>query len=276
MADQDYFEKDWKDAELYWSVIKYTRAWWATDGARFDVMGTEKKLNVHLIRSIATEYNVVRSLPGSYKASNGKDKIEFTEESDQVASKIVSVLDDSLVNWRGDLSAKAEICIEICKALRVKLPGPYNVAPFYNNALSATSKFVWFLQPKEWTMYDSYACSGLFGKKLPTNEKTFQDFYCTLQKLNFTDHETQVQAAIDKTFLRGLPASRVLDTLLMGRAQGDPKDAGESMVRRMTYMRGFLGNLPFTVSDQLRTSATQIHDAVYEENMLRIDTGVKP
>jgi hypothetical protein len=285
MADQDYFEKDWKDAELYWSLIKYTRAWWATDGARLDVLRAYQGLNTHLIRSITDEYNVVRSLPGGYDIldensgdeSKIKEKVKFTEEHDPVAEKIRAVIAEHLVKWGGDLNTKAEICITICNQLReIDVAPPNGVFPFRNNALSATSKLVWFLRPAKWTMYDRFACTGLFGKDKTTNEENFRAFYSELQRLNFLEYEEKLELSCKDTIFEGVPASRILDTLLMERAPEKAEISGAAYGRRMMYMRGSLNTLPASVSADLKAAATQIHDAVYKENMLRIDTGVKP
>jgi hypothetical protein len=284
MPDKDYFDRDWQEAELYWSLIKYTRAWWATDGARLNVVRGYQGLNTHLIRSIADEYNVVRSLPGGYdisdenhEQSQKKKRVKFTEQNDPVAVQIRTVLDAHLKEWRGDLNDKAKICITICNALR-KINVSESEKEVYalrNNALSAVSKLVWFLRPAEWTMYDRFACAGLFGEIKTTNETTFEKFYGALQNVNFLGYEKTLNQHLEKTIFKGIPASRVLDTLLMERASEKTKNSGTTDDRRMMYMRGFLESLPESVSMTLRTSATAIHDAVYEKKMLRIGEGAQ-
>lgn len=284
MVGQDHFQKDWHEAELYWSLIKYTRAWWASDGARLEVVREYQGLNTHLIRSITDEYNVVRSLPGGYDISYGdnekqgrKERVRFSEENDPVAEKIHTVIAEHLIKWNGDLNAKAEICITICNQLReIDVAPPNEVFPFRNNALSATSKLVWFLRPTKWTMYDRFACAGLFGEDQTTNEKTFRAFYSELQRLKFLDYEAKLEQSFKGTVFEGVPASRILDTLLMERAPEKTKISGAAYDRRMLYMRGFLNTLPTHFSTALKAAATKIHGEVYKKHMLRIAPELQP
>ena len=195
----------WRSRPLYWSTIAYTRAWWATDGvllARIQNHG----MTPEILRSIGTEYNVNRSFKREDKQRRAQDT---------TAIDVCKILRDECLFWPADLPGRAAVCCRIVKRMRL-------LSSVDDDLVSAATKFMWFLRPKGWTMFDRFAAAGMRvpgqsgGEKLSGPDR-MACFYQRLHTTGFSALVVDMQKVLGKSSLSNLPPERILDALFMAR-----------------------------------------------------------
>jgi len=189
---------EWRERPLYWSTIGYLRTWWATDGAWVSLIEREGGMTPELLSAIAKEYFVHRNIVGGVqeRASN--------------ITNICRMLNCKSRNWpSSSLIERAELCDQLTTKMHEK---EYT----RSREFSGLSKFMWFIKPYDWTMYDKFATYGLniAGSE---NADKFKCFYKKLHHADFSHLVENMQREIENTEFKGLPATRIVDTLLMAR-----------------------------------------------------------
>ena len=244
MRNSDLSHSAWGDAELYWATLGYLRAWWATDGARLDVVRSTGSMTVPVLRSIALEYNVTRLILGAEKSEVVREDGDGLGD-DPSAARLCAILNAARASWPGTLPERAKACLHIVDEAKRQGVAKKDLA-------SATTKFMWFLQPSDWTVFDRFAKDGL-GFKAPAKARDqMLAFYATLEARGFVTLAREMQQQIDGSAFRGLPATRILDTLLMARGGRGDDDASIAM------LRGFLAVLPETIREAAKTLAATL------------------
>ena len=235
---------DWLKRPLYWATVAYLRTWWASDGIRVKLIQKEGSLTIETLRSIGVEYNVNRLIPGKKKSevlSNAHPGIS----EDKSAWVLCKFLNGACATWPNDLSGRATACLGIVDKARDQKVSTKDL-------VSATTKFMWFLNPDEWTVFDNFASTGLGINYRLTARDRMQAFYLKLERLGFVPLVKQMQTEINTTTLRGLPATRILDTLLMARGG---RGADEMAIRGS---QAFMNLLPAETQRPLIEVATSM------------------
>lgn len=228
----------WRERPLYWSTIGYVRAWWATDGVRLAIIG-EHGMQPDMLRSLGAEYNVNRSI-------TRPDKTKGAEDAN--AKAVCAILHAARSRWPADLLGRAEVCEDIAAQMR-----PFT-GETEKNLVSAATKFMWFLEPDGWTVFDRFAAGGMrVGGHLSRVEQ-LHTFYARLNDTKFDALVADMQAAMKCSLLPDLPSARILDTLLMARG-GRGGDAGS-----MERLDAFLALLPATTRNPLEALAQDLQD----------------
>jgi hypothetical protein len=148
------------------------------------------RLSASSAKRIADEYRVTRTLPANTYGliANEINKLALSFES-------------------SNLTVRAGLCLKTAKKLHHK-----------NIPKSATSKLVWFIAPRGWTMYDKFAAKGV-GIKNTIDPSSFICFYAALDAAGFTMVLEEVRNVLNHNGLADLLAERIVDWLLMGRGR---------------------------------------------------------
>lgn len=244
MRNSDLSRGAWDDAQLYWATLGYLRWWWATDGARLDVVRSVGGMTVSMLRSIALEYNVSRLILGAKKSEVVPEQDEELND-DPSATRLCAILNAARADWPANMPERARACLDIVDEAKRQGVAKKDLA-------SATTKLMWFLEPSDWTVFDRFAKDGLDFKTPVKRRDQMLAFYETLEARGFVALAREMQQQIDETPFRGLPAARILDTLLMARG-GRGNDCAS-----IAMHRGFLAVLPETTRDAATTLATTL------------------
>ncbi|MDD2875821.1 MAG: hypothetical protein PHT60_01175 [Acidiphilium sp.] len=88
--------------------------------------------------------------------------------------------------------------------------------------MSATTKFMWFLKPDNWTVFDRFAANGL-GIPQANPQARMPNFYKAIISAGIPLIWTEMQDFIQNSDLPSIPAPRIFDQFLMerGRAPND-------------------------------------------------------
>jgi len=244
LRDRDLSLCRWDEAQLYWATLGYLRWWWATDGARLEVVRSAGKISVPMLRSIALEYNVTRLILGAKKSEVVREAGDGLGD-DPSAACLCTILNAARASWPGTLPERAKACLDIVDKAKRQGVAKKDLA-------SATTKFMWFLQPSDWTVFDRFAKDGLSFKAPTKARDQMLAFYDTLEARGFVPLAREMQQQIDSSAFRGLPATRILDTLLMARGGRGNDDASTAM------LCGFLSVLPEATREAAIVLATTL------------------
>jgi hypothetical protein len=189
-----------------------------------------------MLRNLASEYNVNRSI-----LSKKKSKVTAPNRSrlgdDPSAELLCELLKGACRNWPDNMKERADACIQLAqKALRA---GVSNVL-----LASASTKFMWFLKPEGWTVYDRFARKGLGSSDRRDAKFDMPAFYEALESRGFVEISSQINDVIRAAPFSSLPAERILDTLLMARGGRGGEDA-------LPGHRAFLALLPAATRSQI-------------------------
>jgi hypothetical protein len=226
----------WRERPLYWSTIAYVRVWWATDGVRLAII-REHGMQPDMLRSLGAEYNVNRSIIR-------QDRRRGAEDAN--ARDVCETLHEAALRWPDDLLGHAEVCVDIAARMQPYTPGSNR------NLVSAATKFMWFLKPDGWTVFDRFAAGGMGVAGHLSRVEQLRCFYHRLHDAGFGSLVAEMQAFIKKRLLPDLPSARILDTLLMARG-GRGGDTGS-----IERLNAFLALLPATTRKPLEALARKL------------------
>jgi hypothetical protein len=229
--------EEWSKKPLYWATIEYHRFWLSVDQPRLEILRQKGEMTPVLLRDIAREYRVSRSLK----------KADKNSLSDGPAEAVCRILKKESVSWNDDLSCRKKSCLEIIEKMRPFASKAANSddGADERNPVSAATKFIWFMKPVGWTIFDKYAATGI---GIPETGRTalerMDEFYTALEYEGFPDLVGEIQSFISQEArsLRGLPAERILDTLFMARGKrGAAREHGVALTK--AYLNGLGGPL---------------------------------
>jgi hypothetical protein len=217
-------------ATLYWAVVGYARWWLNIDaGLCRMVKDAQGKLTEDALAAIALQYNVARGLPGKERPAQTR--------------AVLDVLNNSANGWPSSTLDRAEHCRMIAERLKMD-------QLTHNHQVSGVTKYMWFLRPTGWTVFDRFAADGMgVPASLPATERMLR-FYAAIDAAGFGDADRSLQSLIDVSPWASLPAARVLDTFLMRRSPEGGMREGANSTAAIT---GFLEALP-------ENAATSLHD----------------
>lgn len=192
------------DNELYWATITYYRHWISSDGPwTLEVQRTA--MTPKMLTRIAIRYNIMRGV---------SSKDERGQKTDVHQTNLCALVNKAAKNWPRQFLKRAKKCEHIALAAQKK-------GCFKNFQGSAVSKLMWFIRPNDWTMFDNLAARGLGVRPNSSSRARMNEFYKTLDNKKLPTLWRSMQRAIDLGCLKGMPAPRVIDNLLMNRARED-------------------------------------------------------
>jgi hypothetical protein len=247
MASASLTCAEWNKKPVYWSTIAYLRVWWASDGVRLAAIRSSKGIEPEMLRALGNEYNVNRSIVRGDKKKGA---------TDTNAQKICTVLSRLAPKPRSSIETRIGICKDIINQIKdCTRTGDIELA-------SATTKFIWFMCPDGWTVFDKFAAKGI---RVPTrHEKAsikMEHFYKLLIEHDFIGLTSLMQDSIDRSPLfekknveRRVPATRIIDTLLMARGgRGGDQEAIDGF-------KEFLALLPCDLSEAVHDLASTLQN----------------
>ncbi|WP_159946330.1 hypothetical protein [Rhizobium sp. 18065] len=176
------------------ALVQYHRWWLSYDLLHISrVTRQANRLSGACVRSIAKNYGVARGIRSSGKDAHGN--------YDNLAAERIAALinhHSDMGDFTGNLSSKFEICLNIVSELNP--PERIEEAVTHNDFVSGVTKLVWFVSPRHWTMFDSYAARAVKTKNSATGHQTVPfstkqrgiDFYKRLQFAGFETLATDV------------------------------------------------------------------------------------
>jgi hypothetical protein len=249
--------KSWAEAPLYWATIEYHRFWLSVDRPRLTVLSkADGQMTPVLLRDIAREYKVSRNLKGQDKKNKSED--------DTAANEICNILNAAQLSFTDSLSerlARAKDIIGNIRPYTAKASSKKKTQVTESNeesateesktvdAASAATKFIWFMNPEGWTIFDQYAATGIgIPKNGRSALKRMDEFYTALEYEGFPRLVSDMRAFINKQapMLKAMPAARILDTLFMARGE-----RGAASEHGIELTKAYLGGLPQPLRQQL-------------------------
>lgn len=227
------FQTPGKQDTVYWAVVGYARWWLNIDAGLCKLIGnSEGKLDAETLASIALQYNVARGLPGRNRPVE--------------TQAILDILNHAAAHWPSSMKDRAHHCGEITATLQsAKLTR--------NNHVSGVTKYMWFLSPAGWTVFDRFAADGMQVPSNLTALDRMKRFYAALDAAGFAEADQRLQSLIDKSAWNSLPSSRVFDTFLMRRSHEQGMRSGANSE---DAIKGFLHALPHDAATSLHDLAT--------------------
>ena len=227
--------RDWADRQVYWAALAYARWWIGVDAPFLGALGVHNGFTAPLLRRVAVRYNVNRGI------------LQTDEDGDPAAQGIVALIHKAReqATWPSSLIDRAAKCVQLAEdAQRQKCTATLQV--------SGISKFMWFLRPQGWTLFDRFAVAGMGVPSSWSRRNQFEAFYERLDRAGFGDVIGRIEPQVAASCLPDLPASRIVDALLMARGR---RGSSEHEVEES---RAFLGVLPKPFRDGLHDLATSI------------------
>lgn len=185
-----------------WQTLYHATLEHFTTGRRFDRTARraiEKNdgaiPDTQLLRDIAKEYKVIRGIPRADR------------DNDQAAECFRTALNKAAQNWQGDLVDKARKCLALASQASEQ-------GWTHRRLISAMTKYMWFLRPQGWTVYDSFARRGLCIYDDDPDTAVVQ-FYQKLQDRGFLEAADAISATLPNQEMNWLFGERVIDKYLM-------------------------------------------------------------
>lgn len=195
-----------QDHEVYWATVQYARHWLAYDGPE-SLEVRRSGMTPASLRRIAMRYRVMRGFVGR-EPGGGRDTPALIGLS--------VLLNEESVAWPRQIEERAEFCLRLAAAA-------VEQGYFKNMQISALTKFMWFIKPRSWTMFDRLAADGL-GIPNGASEQRMQRFYRRIQQNGLERIWRDMQREIENSQFAKVPAPRIVDLMLMNR--GRPQDDG--------------------------------------------------
>lgn len=208
----------WVDNQVYWATLAYARWWLAVDGPLLGAIASSGGFTESLLRRVAVRYNVNRGLLQPTTRLNG---------ADQSAYGVIKLLREAVPGGSPGLEARAAHCVAMAEAA-------HSAGWTHNLQVSAISKFVWFLRPDQWTPFDRFASAGMGIPPAWDRPRQFTAFYAALVRGGFDDVVGRIEPIVAASGLPRLPASRIIDALLMAR--GGRGSASDDLLESSAFL----------------------------------------
>ena len=118
--------------------------------------------------------------------------------------------------------------------------------------MSGATKWMWFLRPDGWTLYDNLAAKGLGIHHADTVTRGVR-YYERLDELGFPVYAREISTALQQHPVHGLFGERTIDKFLM-LVGNDQKDRKYKIESCKAYLRSF----PNPLRNQIKQSAERI------------------
>lgn len=225
--------------DIYWAVVlRHRWSSWFDAPERHLVQEREGKLDAANVLRISSGYSVRRGLnlvpSGQAIEDEAKAALRLLRAGElaDLLNKLFSKIPADIVERAGSLS-------DIATAI-----GAYT----HNQQVSAVSKFLWFVAPAGWTVFDSLASRAL-------RTSGHIAYYNRLEELGFSHTVSTIGSCLADNGLSDMWAERVVDQYLLLRAS-------ESKSSLRDIARAYLATLPSDRSLSLDRAATSIAAAV--------------
>jgi len=220
------------------AVIERARAHLCTDAPFLQRIRQDGKLTAATVEEIASEYLVRRNLGKGNRLQ-----------------EVANHMNEAIASWPADLAGRAQWCLACATGMKSNLV-------LYHNPMSAVSKLAWFLRPKGWTLYDSFARNAVRSGGA-SNPKRLIRFYNALERNGFQDASEKIETILSRTPWSQLNGARVLDSYMM-LAGGFP-----FRLRNDAARKGFLDALPAESGVALSTLATRIETDLAQHRFIK-------
>lgn len=234
-------------SDPYWAVVEHARTWIAEDGPfRLVIEKQNGRIDGVTLRRIAIAYNVSRGV-------NRRDL-----KADTSAEAIARLINKARP-WPPGLSDRARRCLKIAQKLR---------ADRHTDKLqaSAITKFSWFSEPADWTVYDRFVARAI-GATGKNTETRVLKFYATLEARGFPELARRVQADLDDCAPLPLVGARVLDKLMMLHGA---RDVEPEWAKTFVFTaQAFLEALPSAWRASVERAAKRVEESIDPTALLR-------
>lgn len=220
----------WADNQVYWATLAYARWWLMIDGLLLKKVRRDG-MTPKTLRAILINYDVNRAV------------------SDANALRFIDHVHAAQAIWPDNLLGRSQVCAGLARDARA-------LGLTTKEHASAATKVMWFLQPDGWTLFDSYAATGIGISKALTGVDRMLAFYSRLDELGFCDFAQVMQRGVDRSLLPELSAARILDSMLM--ACGGRGDGAEALQET----RDFVDLLPQHTASGLIAIAESLQQQV--------------
>ncbi|WLA63751.1 hypothetical protein [Bradyrhizobium diazoefficiens] len=234
-------------SDLFWSVVEHARTWLGDDGPIRRVIEVGAgRLDGQILRRIAVAYNVSR---GVTKGENGADI-----HADGLARLI-----NEASPWPSTLVERAHRCLELAASAQA-------AGHTKKVQASALTKFSWFAEPGQWTVYDRFVSRSMDVVDQRTESRVVS-FYEALERRGFPALAAEIQDRLDEWSVLPLFGTRVLDKLMMlsGARRSEVAWAENSVAAA----RSFLEVLPAEWSRPIEQIAGYVEASVQVGGFLR-------
>ncbi|MBX3452709.1 MAG: hypothetical protein KF777_24450 [Planctomycetaceae bacterium] len=221
---------DWAERPVYWATLAYAR-WWLTINGILLRKVERDGLTPDLLRTILINYDVNRAVS--------------TANAENFIAHVVGIQ----AIWPSDLIGRAKACAALAKDAK-------RLGWTAKEHASAATKVMWFLEPDDWTVFDSYAATGAGVSKALTGVDRMLAFYDKLDQLDFCRRASAMQSIVAQSSFPGMSAARVLDSYLMalggrGRSAADLQETQDFLDLLPTSARGDLIGLAQALQAQV-------------------------
>lgn len=229
---------------LYVAVIDHARVWIGADGFRLKMVEENQgRFDGPILRRIARDYSVGR---GIHASENG---------ADGAADGLARLANNLADRWPNGLYDRAEACAELAK----KAEGKYT----HGFQASLMTKLMWFLKPKDWTVFDQFAAKGVGIPNGGDSIARMLDYYRELDERGFVGFTRAIQKVVCKSEYPFLHATRIIDNALM-RIGG----RGEDNAYFASRPEHFLTVLPKSAASSLKALAEQLGKEFARNNFI--------
>jgi hypothetical protein len=250
MHPREALPASWGEARLFWATIAYHRFWCWFDGPTRAVV-RDGGLKPLTLRRINRAYSVDRTIVF-------KEAAETADEAPRRQRCFEALCEElSALIWPPDMLGRSDACELV--ASRIKTRCDLEKLP-----VSAVTKWMWFLRSEGWTPFDTFARRGLGSPASGDTATCMKTFYRTLADRGFPGLAIRMNGVIAPTPLRGLPAERILDTLLVdcGRRHDPTATQAED---DLPGHRAYLDLLPAPTSAALRALAADLERHFHDD-----------
>lgn len=186
-------------SDFYWAAIHRHRGWlWFDNSERRMIDNADGKIDHTAVQRIGVEYSVIRGFQSPEKMTDAERVSRNT--------RIAQFLATHVAGWPDGLIQRHGHCLKMAeKAIAVGLTEKLQI--------SAMTKFMWFLRPTGWTVFDAVAATGLQVGGGGRESRSLR-FYRKLESVGFEELVDQISRALRGTVLDGMHPERVVDSFL--------------------------------------------------------------
>lgn len=234
------------------ALIEHLRGWVGGDALWSAACRDQSEIDPATLRRIATGYYVSR---GMHEGKEGR---------------IAGLIKDALPKFRGSLSERAKVVEDLAiEAYETVDEGGKRLTN--GRQFSGFSKFMWFLRPKGWALFDKYAQQGLAR---PQKSLSFMSYYKRLEELSFEEVADDMRSIISVSDLPGLWPERVIDKYLMICGQGDGDDFVG--IAQSDYIRILDQYTEKAMSSKVERLTDSLLAAVQDRELLKVHEKANP
>ena len=227
------------------ALTEHYLCWLAGDGEDYHQIHDKDRdggrLAPSVLRRIAKRYNVNRGIIRP-KGTKG----------DPSAKKLAEILTDATTELRDleirDRWRETRSVAEDCRQAMEDCFSGTEV----KQIVSGVTKLTWFLAPRGWAMFDSFAGKAVGVGQRNKAEERAEEFYDQLSSRGFCDHVNKVQEVLNHHHFEYLFAERVIDKFLMLVGRPGVVDEWDFRAKR------FIAALRQPLGDDVRSCAENV------------------